>query len=338
MNIVTLEQNTELWLQWRDTGLGASDAATILGISPYVTPYELWLIKTGRKPPPDLSKNPHVRRGNKLEPLAKAVAEKYIGEKLYALCASEFSEDFILASFDGITINRELVCELKCPHESTFNDVVKKGKKSQAYIIYWVQVQQQLLVSKAKKGLLIFFLQGKKGQKNQIVPFEIKPDIKFQTEVLTPALKSFWECIKNDTPPKRDALRDPCEVDGNSWLALTKDYRPLKEEQRKLEAQVKQIKEAVKPYEDEFTLLMGDNHRANEAGISATKVVRKGNVDYSSLIDELLTSLSAKGIYLSKDELVEKYRNESTESYRFYFSGDTPQTEIEETSDSTAWF
>ncbi len=42
--MLTLEQKAI-----RQTGLGATDCAAVMGLSPYKTPYELWLEKTGRK-------------------------------------------------------------------------------------------------------------------------------------------------------------------------------------------------------------------------------------------------------------------------------------------------
>lgn len=46
--------------------IGASEISTICGLNEYQTPYELWLIKTGRaEPSPD---TPETRRGKALEP------------------------------------------------------------------------------------------------------------------------------------------------------------------------------------------------------------------------------------------------------------------------------
>jgi predicted phage-related endonuclease len=55
------------WLSERRTGIGGSDAATILGVSPYMTNVELWRIKTGRKIPEDISGKPYVKYGIEAE-------------------------------------------------------------------------------------------------------------------------------------------------------------------------------------------------------------------------------------------------------------------------------
>jgi len=68
----------------RRHGLGGSEVATILGLNPYKSAYELWLEKTGRVEPEDISQKFAIRRGNDME----------------ALVAKWFSED------TGMTVHR----------------------------------------------------------------------------------------------------------------------------------------------------------------------------------------------------------------------------------------
>lgn len=37
------------WLKTRDKGIGGSDAAVIMGLNPYKSPYQLWLERPGRQ-------------------------------------------------------------------------------------------------------------------------------------------------------------------------------------------------------------------------------------------------------------------------------------------------
>ena len=62
------------WREARKGGVGGSDVGAILGLNPWKTPFEVWLEKTGRAEPPDLSGKESVEWGNRLEPL---VAEKF---------------------------------------------------------------------------------------------------------------------------------------------------------------------------------------------------------------------------------------------------------------------
>lgn len=56
-------------LENRKAGLGGSDTATILGLNPYKSSYQLWLEKTGRSEPEDISNKFAVKRGNDMESL-----------------------------------------------------------------------------------------------------------------------------------------------------------------------------------------------------------------------------------------------------------------------------
>lgn len=57
----TTEQERQAWLAVRQTGIGSSDIAAIMGYG-YSTPLKLWLVKTGREP--EFQGNDHTRWGN----------------------------------------------------------------------------------------------------------------------------------------------------------------------------------------------------------------------------------------------------------------------------------
>ena len=51
MTIATDPLDRPAWLEWRREGVGASDVAAILGISPWASPWTVWADKTGLLPP-----------------------------------------------------------------------------------------------------------------------------------------------------------------------------------------------------------------------------------------------------------------------------------------------
>ena len=65
--------DAEAWHALRARSLGASDAAAATGRSPWTSNVELWQIKTGRKPRPDIGDKPAVKRGHDAEPLVRAM-------------------------------------------------------------------------------------------------------------------------------------------------------------------------------------------------------------------------------------------------------------------------
>ena len=56
----TTELTREQWLDIRQLGIGSSDAAVAIGLSPYKCPLSLWLEKTARKAPEDISQKEAV--------------------------------------------------------------------------------------------------------------------------------------------------------------------------------------------------------------------------------------------------------------------------------------
>ena len=66
----------EDWLAARGRGLGGSDAAAAVGMSPWMSPVELWKIKTGKSKQKDLSENAAVARGVSWEPILRDVFAK----------------------------------------------------------------------------------------------------------------------------------------------------------------------------------------------------------------------------------------------------------------------
>ncbi|MFQ2833206.1 YqaJ viral recombinase family protein, partial [Aeromonas caviae] len=74
----TTQLTREQWLAIRKLGIGSSDAAVAVGLSPYKCPLSLWLEKTGRKEPEDISHKEAVLWGIELEPVLAQVYAKWL--------------------------------------------------------------------------------------------------------------------------------------------------------------------------------------------------------------------------------------------------------------------
>lgn len=61
------------WLDARRCGIGGSDAAAILGLSPHKSNVDLFEEKTGQRLPEDISDKPYVRYGTHAEPLIRSL-------------------------------------------------------------------------------------------------------------------------------------------------------------------------------------------------------------------------------------------------------------------------
>lgn len=106
MKIVNLKggQGSEAWLQFRATRFGSSEAAAMLGLSPYTTRTELLRLKsTGiGKEFGDWFQRNVLDKGHAVEAATRPAIEAEIGESLYPVTCAE-DDGPLVASCDGLT-------------------------------------------------------------------------------------------------------------------------------------------------------------------------------------------------------------------------------------------
>lgn len=108
--MLTLQQQ-----EARKNGIGASECAAALGISPYCTPYELWLEKTGRVPKSDILNESRVRLRHAHE---QTVADEYAFQrqvKLKRVNKTLYHKKypFMLCHLDRVIIGQRKIVEIK---------------------------------------------------------------------------------------------------------------------------------------------------------------------------------------------------------------------------------
>lgn len=143
MKLIELDQRTPEWKAWRKAGITATESRVIMGSDPWKTPYRLWMEKTGRADPPDLSNVPAVRYGVMMEDHARELFEAEINDIITPCCGESDEDPIFRASFDGLTMTGVPV-EIKCPQAATWHDVEARGEESDAYKCYYAQVQHQI--------------------------------------------------------------------------------------------------------------------------------------------------------------------------------------------------
>ena len=72
--VKTTDITREQWLEYRRTGLGGSDAAVVMGLTPYRSKIELWADKTGRMP--ETEDNEAMRTGRDLQSASARLPER----------------------------------------------------------------------------------------------------------------------------------------------------------------------------------------------------------------------------------------------------------------------
>ena len=94
-------QQTPEWLELRRKKIGASDAPCIMGVSPWKTPYELWLEKLTGK---EQSQTWAMKEGIRKEEEARTEFEKQTGIIVFPKVLISDKYDWMMASLDGIDI------------------------------------------------------------------------------------------------------------------------------------------------------------------------------------------------------------------------------------------
>ena len=110
--IVTHEQGSDAWREWRHKGIGASDASTIMGENRFKSAEVL--LREKRGPARDFGQNPAMARGTELEPEARRLYVAKTGREVRPVCLQSTRYEWLRASLDGLTISHDAVVEIKC--------------------------------------------------------------------------------------------------------------------------------------------------------------------------------------------------------------------------------
>jgi putative phage-type endonuclease len=108
---VDFTQGTQAWLDWRNQGIGASDAPAIMGENPWKSPDRLLKEKLNRV---SSELNKAMRRGTVLEPEARSRYEELTGIKVRPICLESTQFYWFRASLDGLAHDGSSVIEIKC--------------------------------------------------------------------------------------------------------------------------------------------------------------------------------------------------------------------------------
>ena len=291
MNVVDVSQRSTAWRHWRSQGVSASEAAIVMNRSPYKSYWRLWAEKIGLVLEASLDNNPLIRAGIQQEPEALQRFEDKHDLMLLPLCGESEQYPLMRASFDGLSDANEPV-EIKCPHETTFLDVLLNREASAAYQLYWCQVQQQLLVSEAQRGFLFFYHQG------QDIEFEIQRDEIFLTQLVDKAM-DFWSAVKSKKEPQKDPERDLYLPQGESerqWQQLAATYRQRALTILDIKSQLNQLEDEQSRIEDSLVTLMGDYVAAEHSGLRISRFQSQGAIDYKAALQALQPDVQAAAL------------------------------------------
>jgi putative phage-type endonuclease len=285
--LVAMQQRSPSWHVWRDEGLTASEMAVVMGLWPDKSPYRLWMEKTGRCVPDDLSKNPYVQAGIANEEPLRRHMEKIDDTTIFPGCYEYDDDRRFRASLDGLS-TEDVVYELKWPSEKTWLDVTLLGRASEAYQVYEPQVQTQMMVTGAKRAKLVFGRQGENGI--ETVEFNLVADGTWVDRILSVGGR-FLEHLANDTPPAKDPQKDvyvPVGDDAHTWATHAYQLRLIESESSRIEARLKTLKAEKAALLAPLKALMGPFKRAEADGVAITHYFQEGAINYRKIVEENL--------------------------------------------------
>lgn len=259
--ILKLEQGTAEWHEHRAKYRNASETAAIMCCSLWASVYDMWLLKTGRKAQPE---NEAMKHGTQMEPLARLAYEVETGNIMQA---KVMVNGLYSASLDGITLNGQLLLEIKCPYQGQVSELWQQAKQGIAPEHYRLQVQHQLMVSGAKLAHFWVF-DGSSG-----IKIEIKPD-----PTTFRHIQEMWDdfqvLIDSDIPPPLSE-QDTLLREDDEWRLATEQFITLKTK----------AEEAAKQADEAKAKLIGMCSHSREAGygVAVTRFYKQGSIDYKSI-------------------------------------------------------
>lgn len=193
MKILELAQGSPPWLEWRYDGVGASDIASIIGVSPFkdATREDVMREKVTRQ---GREASYAMRRGNRLEPTARAAYQRETPSVVKVCCVQHELYPWAIASLDGLCHylhgdeRNKWVLELKCPNHK----VHALALDGEVVSYYRPQIQWQLFCANVTFADFVSYSEHSKfaeGDRLAVVP------VKRDEEVIGPlvnAAAEFW--------------------------------------------------------------------------------------------------------------------------------------------------
>lgn len=270
--ISTAGWDRERWQAWRRKvqTIGGSDAAAVLGLSPYKSPYALWAEKTGAVEPEDISEKEAVRLGNDLEDyVARRWSEK-TGKRVRRERAILSNPEY---PFAHANIDRAVVGEpdagLECKTTSSY-DIIKKLRAGELPESWYCQCMHYMMVTGAKRWYLAAVAFG-----TGFFEFTVTRDEE-DIAALVSAERDFYGLVLRKEAPRPDGSpssidtmgkllpKSSCKtIDASPITVQLMAYGTIKKQIAALEGQLREAEASIKTF-------MGSAEKCVCSGYSAS--------------------------------------------------------------------
>jgi len=243
------------WLQYREQGIGSSEVATILGLNPWETPYQLWRRKKGLDAPKEESFA--MRAGHYLEDAVSRFFSDETGREIIKRSAIDWLA--VNADKPYMRVSPDRTYWLSGEKRNDKNKGILECKTTQMRIDaddlpkhWFCQVQYQLGVAEMQQASLAWLSSGREfGYKD----LAFVPDF-FQW--IEEEVTRFWtDNIQGGTEPQAQSVEDVLlrynrhtdgkvvEVSDEIFTACN-DLKALKEEMARLDERKEELEAKIK--------------------------------------------------------------------------------------------
>ncbi len=249
IRISTKNMSREQWLDRRRKSIGGSEAAAIVGLSKWASPFSVWADKTGRLP--DKPDNEAMRQGRDLEDYVARRFMEETGKRVRQSGAMLYNPDYPFAHAD---VDRLVIGEdagLECKTTASLDTKQFRGREFP--VQYYAQCVHYLAVTGAKRWYLAVLAFGK-----GFFTFTLERD-QAEIDALMSAEAAFWEHVRTDTPPEIDGSKASTEAlqtlypysNGETAALFGRDgvlqeYLELKEQMKTLDNRIGEIENTIK--------------------------------------------------------------------------------------------
>lgn len=247
--ISTKGMSREEWLALRRRTIGGSDAAAIVGLSKWASPFSVWAEKTGRMP--EKEDTEPMRQGRDLEDyVARRWCEK-TGKRVRRENSILYNPAY---PFAHACPDRLVIAEnagLECKTTSALN--LRQFHTGSFPEAYYCQCMHYLAVTGADRWYLSVLVLGK-----EFHTFTLERD-QAEIDALMTAEAGFWKLVQEDTPPAPDGTQATSEALGRFYQTsgpeavelfgrqgLLDEYTQLQEQKAALDSRIGEITNTLK--------------------------------------------------------------------------------------------
>lgn len=265
----TKDMTHEEWLKARQSGIGGSDAGTILGVNKWKSKTQLFFEKVN----PELKQqvdNEFIYWGNVLEDVVAKEFEARTGKKVRKnnKMLRHPEHEFMLANLDRVIVGEKAL--LECKTTSQYN--IDQWKDDEIPASYLCQIQHYMAVTGYEKAYIAVLCGG-----NQFIWKEVSRDDEL-IEIIINAEKDFWynnvlagvipEIDGSDAT--KDFLNHMYKDIDETEIQLSDDVETLLTALEQVKQEEKELKELKTQYENKIKHILGNNLAGKTSGYQIT--------------------------------------------------------------------